>query len=319
MKDVIKLFEEGIGISEIKKLTRLTQDQIKVELVKHDYLYYYNNPAKAWNLKQAAQDYANGLGSLTKLSKKYQVQINYLSNTVRHVGINVINIHNQCKFDEHIFDFIDTEEKAYWLGFIFADGTISSHSVGKKPRYQFELSLSLKDKSHLDKFNVFMRYKGNNVKYNSYRCRWVINNKHLWETLNSLGCVPNKSLILQFPKYLERQLIPHFIRGYFDGDGSLGIYITKYNPRIYCQCVGTNDFLTNILTYCEITINLGHDIRCSDEVFNFQLCGEKCYYYLLKIYRDSTIHLNRKYQKFIEVCRLWEESHKLLLSKNGEA
>lgn len=47
MKDVIKLFEEGIGISEIKKLTRLTQDQIKVELVKHDYLYYYNNPAKA--------------------------------------------------------------------------------------------------------------------------------------------------------------------------------------------------------------------------------------------------------------------------------
>lgn len=47
MNDIIKLFEEGSGISEIAELTGLAQSQIKVELVKHGYLYYYNNPAKA--------------------------------------------------------------------------------------------------------------------------------------------------------------------------------------------------------------------------------------------------------------------------------
>lgn len=58
-------------------------------------------------------DYKNNLGSLTKLSKQYQIKINYLSNAVKHAGIDVINVHNQCKFNEHIFDIIDTEEKAY--------------------------------------------------------------------------------------------------------------------------------------------------------------------------------------------------------------
>ena len=54
-----------------------------------------------------------------------------------------INYHNLPKFHETIFDCIDTEDKAYWLGFIYADGTIRSENLNHF--YQFELSLQLKD------------------------------------------------------------------------------------------------------------------------------------------------------------------------------
>lgn len=58
------------------------------------------------------------------------------------------------------------------------------------------------------------------------RCRWNVSNKHLWNSLNTLGCTPNKSLTLMFPSetVLTAELIPDFLRGYFDGDGCLTYY-----------------------------------------------------------------------------------------------
>lgn len=85
------------------------------------------------------------------------------------MGITIVNKQNMCKFNEHIFDNIDTEEKAYWLGFIFADGYISS--LNAKYKNVFELSLSIKDLNHIKKFNSFMEYNGENTYLDNYRCR----------------------------------------------------------------------------------------------------------------------------------------------------
>ena len=68
-------------------------------------------------------------------------------------------IQNKTKFNENIFDCIDTEEKAYWLGFIFADGSIRSNGS-----FIFELSLKGSDINHLHKFNTFMGHIKDNVK-----------------------------------------------------------------------------------------------------------------------------------------------------------
>ena len=48
-----------------------------------------------------------------------------------------------------------------------------------------------------------------------------INSKHIAMKLADYGMIPNKSLVLQFPKWLDKKLVPHFLRGYFDGDGSI--------------------------------------------------------------------------------------------------
>ena len=174
--------------------------------------------------KDIIPKYKQGI-SLSKLAKEYHTSIQTLSRKLKAKGIEIINHQNETKFNEHIFDVIDTEEKAYWLGFIFADGYISSRDNS------FELSLKGSDIEHLHKFNKFMEHNKDNVKLGEVknkdktflRCRWGIANKHLWNTLNNLGCTPRKSLTLQFPNISEELKIP-FIRGYFDGDGCLSYY-----------------------------------------------------------------------------------------------
>lgn len=145
------------------------------------------------------------------------------------------------------------------------------------------------------------------------RCRWSICNKHLWNVLNELGCTPNKSLTLLFPK-LNSDMKRHFIRDYFDGDGSLGIY----NNKFQCSCLGTQNMLDNILNDLNITVTYHHDKRHSEQTYSFQLTSQKGMDFLHYIYKDSTIYLQRKYDKYLDICRLWEKSHKLSQSNIGE-
>lgn len=161
--------------------------------------------------------------SLTEMAKREGIDRRTLSSHFKKLGIEVINKQNRPKFNKHIFDTIDTEEKAYWLGFIFADGYIGSTPLdpNKKSVYNFEISLKLSDLEHLEKFKQFISFE-KDVVCDNYRCRIMIANKHFWNILNGYGCIPRKSLTLQFPDksiFKSSDLVRHFIRGYFDGDG----------------------------------------------------------------------------------------------------
>ena len=106
------------------------------------------------------------------------------------------------------FNKIDTEEKAYWLGFLYADG-----SVGSKED-KIELGLAEKDLKHIEKFRDFMnitnkisyreRTKSYRMSFRSIQCKQDLINK---------GCVPKKSLILNFPNenQVTKLLIRHLI------------------------------------------------------------------------------------------------------------
>ena len=155
-----------------------------------------------------ADEFLNSSISLTKMAAREGTTRQTLAKHFRELGVEIINKQNRLKFDNTVFDCIDTEEKAYWLGFIFADGYISSDSLKGKSRYLLEISLKASDKNHLDKFNKFMKHENANKvtiedakcgKVICKRCRWYVANKHLWETLNSYGCTPRKSLTLKFP------------------------------------------------------------------------------------------------------------------------
>lgn len=214
---------------------------------------------------------------------------------LRKLNINLPNNWNRSKFNENIFDVIDTEEKAYWIGFIFADGYISSSN------YTFEISLSIKDIEHLNKFNIFMQYEGNNIKVNKtnfeekYRCRWTITNKHLWNTLYSYGCVPRKSLILEFPPitiFKDKSLINHFIRGYWDGDGSV---MLNKKDKLVCSVLGTKNFLSEITKYTEIPRNiLGKYDNTYCLIYQGKLAIKLCDY----LYNNAKLFLERKYNRY---------------------
>lgn len=258
--------------------------------------------------------------SLIELSKQSGIDRRTLSTNFKNMGIEIVNKQNLTKFDEHIFDEIDNEEKAYWLGFIFADGYISSSSNN------FELSLGLKDINHLEKFSQFMKYTGV-IKQDSYRCRFLLRNKHLWNTLNNYGCTPKKSLILKFPNkniFKSEDLLRHFIRGYFDGDGCITYQKNTNSVSGVCSVLGTSEFLDefeNILSF-QKTITRCRDKRLTGNTISLSFKRAESIQLINYLYYNSSIYLDRKfklYSFFKNGCRSLEEFNELLLTNIGES
>ena len=141
---------------------------------------------------EAEHLYLNTIVSLSKLSKQFKISRKGFTIWLKSRNVQIRNLQNETKFNQHVFDSIDTEEKAYWLGFIFADGYVSTRDN------TFEVSLKLSDFEHLEKLKKFLEWSGT-VKKDSFRCRLSVVNKHLKQTLVNYGCTPRKSLTLKFP------------------------------------------------------------------------------------------------------------------------
>ncbi|MBT6049325.1 hypothetical protein HN803_04595 [candidate division WWE3 bacterium] len=119
------------------------------------------------------------------------------------------------EFDQKYFDNIDSEDKAYWLGFIVADGSIYLKT------YTLSIQLGEKSRDHLIKFAKCVGYKYHddyNKKKNAFRIR--LNSKHMAKSLGELGIIENKTDFIQVPD-LRNDLLKHFFRGFFDGDGCI--------------------------------------------------------------------------------------------------
>ena len=259
--------------------------------------------------------------SLTEMGKRENVDRRTLAKHFKELGIEIVNKQNRSKFNEHIFDQIDSEEKAYWLGFIFADGYISSSPIrkGVKSVYQFELSLGIKDIEHLNKFKRFMDYE-KDIITDGNRCRFVVTNKYLWTLLNELGCTPNKSLSLTFPD-IPQNLVKHFIRGYFDGDGCISRHVHNTCVTPHIELLGTKQMLEQILLYSNISAKYKHDKRHSEETWSLEWSKQEGIDFINYLYQDCSIYLDRKYelyQFFKNGSRSVEEFTELLSGKNGK-
>ena len=323
IQKMIELWNSGMSCTKIGKEFNATSTTISKYLKENGVEVKNRQNEIKFDIDKAVEDYQNGM-PLVKVCEKYQTTYTFLKKHLDKRGIQIVNAQNRTKFDETVFDNIDTEEKAYWLGFIFADGNIATLRSITKPRYGFELGLQLSDYDHLKKFNKFMKHEDeNHVATDSYRCRWIVSNKHLWETLNSYGCTPRKSLTLKFPDFSifkDKSLIRHFIRGYFDGDGSLGVYKNDV-PSI--SLLGTKDFLTTIqnltLDTSQLTIN-NYAKNPDSQTYILQHGSSQAVILGYTLYYKSNIYLDRKYQKFLQFqnCRFNAKALELLEGKIGE-
>lgn len=257
------------------------------------------------NLKYASDEYlANENINIQEICKKYNVSHSTFPKYLKdYLGIK-IEKRVKSNFNDKVFDIIDTEEKAYWLGFIYADGCISSKPTkeGRKA-YTFELSLKLDDSTHLEKLKTLLETSRPILKSEN-RCRLLVNSKHFWNTLNNYGCTPQKSLTLQFPNeniFKDRSLIKHFIRGYFDGDGCIS-YSNKEHTILNMQLLGTKSFLQTLLNYLpeefrDLTIRHNHNNE-SEETYLINTSHNKAYKFFKYLYENSRIYLDRKYSRF---------------------
>ena len=258
------------------------------------------------------------------IHKWYNVKSN--SEISREIGLTVKQINDygykniglrdieHYSVNEDYFKTIDTEEKAYWLGFLYADGCVHEDTTrGYVKSINMELGLAEIDKTHIHKLNkaTDSNYpvKDKTVKLNGkeYKaCRVTICNTNFCKNLMDKGCIPNKSLFLTFPdeRILPYELINHFIRGYFDGDGCVS-HSTKESksPHYVAGFVGTFDVLSKIQEILNNEAGL-NKIKISNKgnAFQTQWSGRNnCIKFYEYIYKGATVWLDRKHDKFLKI------------------
>lgn len=224
--------------------------------------------------------------------------------------------HSKYFLNENYFEIIDTEEKAYWLGFLYADGNV----FAKNGQNVLTLSLQSSDEDHIIKFNNALdsnakisRYtRVLDEKYSASELSILkIGSKKLVSDLINIGCVPNKTFKTVFPSedIVPRHLIKHFIRGVFDGDGCISISHEndgRKNPHIDFQILGTKELLDGI------SLALFEEGVLMKEAPVKQIPNQKIYrlrvggiFNAIRIkkylYESATVYLERKFDKFAQI------------------
>lgn len=217
-------------------------------------------------------------------------------------------------FDENYFERIDTEYKAYWLGFISADGCIVK--TGKYNSYRLCINLGIIDEEHLLKFlncvnakdvhiQHFTNYKGFSNKNGTKTSRIVLNSFKLCKDLSKYYVNERKSYSIQFPN-IDDNMIKHYLRGFIDGDGS---YYCKFDSknnryRYSFEIVGSSlVFMKQVKKYLlSKGISLNIYFRKTNNSIRLMSGSKK---EMLKIidflYSDAYIYLKRKYEKIVEI------------------
>lgn len=269
----------------------------------------------------AIQEYLNipeSDRSLTQIGRKYGIKRQTLSKYLKLRGYEVINYQNIHRLNETIFDTIDTEEKAYWLGFLYADGNISSEG------FRLEINLSITDLNHMKKLATFLNLTNDiRLSANGEICRISARSKHLWEQLNIKGCTPCKSLTLKFPNaaiFSNSQLIYDFIRGYCDGDGCLTVYKKNNSVVTELNFVGTENFLLEVEKKLNIKgyIRNKSSMKYINRAYSLKYSGVAARRVARLLYEKASIYLDRKYNKYKLFCLLEEGSSRRKSSKIGE-
>lgn len=243
--------------------------------------------------KNIAKEYNICADSVYNLFLKYGFELKSMSHAKQ-----------QYKINEHYFDKIDTPNKAYIIGLLYADG------CNMTDKHEIKISLQDNDKHILDSIKRELEYEGQ-LRFIDYNSKNVnhknqyaldITNKHISQTLDNLGIWKNKSLILRWPDWLDKSLYSHFIRGYFDGDGCL--YLKKNSKEATVSFVGTEMFLTKLSTIVKEILDVDLLVKSIGVVDESVIREAKIYRqngiksFLNWMYNDADLMLKRKYDKY---------------------
>lgn len=259
------------------------------------------------------EQYVDNKKSIANIAKEIKTSPEAVSKKLKESNIHIRTDREQAlkySVNEHYFDAIDNEHKAYWLGFLYADGYIvSKRKCGNR---KVGLSLSIKDKERLEAFKEDINFTGpiniystnSSYKKNTVYGRVLITSEHMAQQLIKKGCIEQKTKQLVFPddSIVPKQYKYDFIRGYLDGDGSITINIR--NGKVINVCIGftgTKEFLIRLKDYLgksKIELDKRYKDR-KDNIFALNIGGpmqtiEMCY----RFYGHATTYMNRKYQKY---------------------
>ena len=254
--------------------------------------------------------YQNKNMSTVKIGKKYGCSHKKIAKVLESYNIPRTGIsRRKYRINENFFDKIDNQDKAYILGFLYADG------CNYKPKQTVSMSLQEEDFDILEKIRVCM---GNEhpLEYIDYsnkhdfgytyknQYRMLIFSKHMCDSLDNIGMTPNKSLTLEFPM-IDKELYRHFIRGYFDGDGSVyQSFVNENNKPVTLTITSTLLFLEKIkqIISDELGIYAGiYDASNHNGITKvLSMSTEASNIFLDWLYLDANLYMQRKYDRYMK-------------------
>lgn len=195
----------------------------------------------------------------------------------------------------------ETEEKYYVLGYWLADGCIMKKSGG----YYF--SLVSNDKDHLEKIAEIMGVKTKIYKNSNSAYELRVGNKRLVESLINIGCSFRKTKTITINDIsFDKKYFYTLLRGFFDGDGGYAFQgFTKKDGTKGLSSIkftGSENMIKSIYEYLGYG-TLHKDTHKSD-CYYLSFYGDEMRELLHKMYRNSTIHLERKYEIYKQAL-LW--------------
>lgn len=268
------------------------------------------------------QRYESGETTVS-LAAEFNVSDSCISSWIKKVG-GKLRTNSESKrkstFNESYWDIIDTEQKAYWLGFFMADGYISQYN---KIWRNLWCTLSHKDGHHLEQFLKDIGSVGYKVTYYKrkskktgnihHKCRICLTSIPLVTNLCKLGWLEFKTTgDLTILNSVPDHLIHHLVRGFFDGDGSIGRQKKKrkrlalsYSVTIVAQLTHKL-FLTKIRDIiCDGTLVSRKSLKQSKSVWRCHWNGNSQIRRIGSwMYKDSTRWLERKKVRFDSIDRL---------------
>lgn len=261
-------------------------------------------------------EYRDNNMSLRKIQEKYKINRHILSKKLEEVGIKKTK-GNHYRYHFHNFDYfevIDSHSKAYWLGFIMADGYIQRNKGVNYGEDRVGISLNVEDintlnlfKHEIDATNPIKVYeektpqswsdKGWSEK--STICRILLNSQKTVDDLIDKGVIYNKSLTKEFVGYdkIPKEYVYSYLRGYIDGNGSISLRKTKnygYQPQL--SIFSSEKFSYWISSFGDSIVRKDKRSNGWKVVFKTKSSIDL----LDKIYESSTeeTRMKRKYEKY---------------------
>lgn len=284
----------------------MTKDNRKTLGVPHSYRI------EAEEQKQIIVDYRNGM-SAREVGRKYNRPHSSISRFLKKQNIIVKSSYIMSKkytLNEHYFDEIDCHKKAYWVGWLTADGYVlpnmketrlrlQKRDIDVVDRLRKDLGSNVPITVRVTKPTGLLKRCGTKKTYTS--CGISISSDKIAKALSSYGVVPNKSRINKGPKNIPEEFIGSFILGHFEGDGCIALReglgsatLSIWDNRSTCN-------------FIKLAINkkLGRGVgivekRRKINVYTFRISKHRDIFDVYQwMYSGIDICLERKRQKFL--------------------
>lgn len=285
--EIVELYEQGNTATAIANKYSVQKSTICRLLQRNNVIAKTGVPLQ-FNHALACKMYKNG---------KEQLEIAKFLGVTQSAISKVIVANNLVKHKTDIrkiyfpnverFKVIETEEDAYWLGFMFTDGNVYKN--------QITLKLQPCDKHILESFCIYLNVNTQIIKTKKNGLLSIqLMSKHIANNLKMQGCTERKTFTLQPPNIAEH-LLPAFLKGAIDGDG--GVYFNR-NRFILYFCSASLPFITWVNEQWYNLCGISNIINKQGNVYQTQISGARAYALAQTLYSTNCPHLQRKYEKF---------------------